>query len=269
MTACSVSLENVSHSFAREDGSLHVLNDVSLDAGAGEFVSIVGPSGCGKSTLLRIIGGLVEPSAGRVLIDGEEPRRAQRQMKVGYVFQEPALLPWRSVRQNVELPLEVGRRNASEPTGPVHPFPAEPADGAKTGALLELVGLADFENYPPRQLSGGMQQRVAIARALSFNPPLLLMDEPFGALDEITREAMRLELQRIWAGDQKTVLFVTHSVREAILLSDRVVVLSPRPGRVVATAEIDLPRPRDQAVEDSAEFLAYLDELRGALRVAA
>jgi NitT/TauT family transport system ATP-binding protein len=259
MTACTVALQSVSHSFPRGGGDLSVLEGIELKVSAGEFVSVVGPSGCGKSTLLRIVGGLLEPSIGAVQIDGEPPKQAQKLMKVGYVFQEPALLPWRNVRQNIELPLET-----RIPPG------LSDRNGRDAGAgLMELVGLSDFANYPPRQLSGGMQQRVAIARALSFDPPLLLMDEPFGALDEITREAMRADLQRIWGRDQKTVVFVTHSVREAILLSDRVVVLSPRPGQIVVTTKIDLPRPRDESVEASAEFADYLTELRGALRAAA
>jgi NitT/TauT family transport system ATP-binding protein len=260
MTASSLTLEGVSQFFRRHDAELAVLEGISLDVAQGEFVSIVGPSGCGKSTLLRIIGGLLEPSAGGVAIDGAAPKRAQEQMKVGYVFQEPALLPWRSVRQNIELPLET-RAKPRAPRGR--------EIGEASRGLMELVGLSEFEDYPPRQLSGGMQQRVAIARALAFDPLLLLMDEPFGALDELTREAMRADLQRIWARDHKTVVFVTHSVREAILLSDRVVVLSPRPGRIVRTAGIELPRPRDQSVEGSSEFLHYLELLRGSLRVAA
>ena len=268
MTACSLSLRDVSHAYTAPGGELTALSELSLDVPAGQFVSIVGPSGCGKSTLLRIIGGLLQPSSGEVLIDGERPKRAQQDMKVGYVFQEPALLPWRSVRQNIELPLET-RRTAPEPVAVVHPIPTKIADRSGVLRLIELVGLADFEDYAPRHLSGGMQQRVAIARALSFDPPLLLMDEPFGALDELTREAMRADLQRIWARDHKTVVFVTHSVREAILLSDRVIVLSPRPGRMLAVADINLPRPRDEGTEGSPEFQQYLKDLRGALRMAA
>jgi NitT/TauT family transport system ATP-binding protein len=251
MTACKVEVRGLSHSFIDDDSTLEVLDDLSLEIGAGEFVSVVGPSGCGKSTLLRILGGLLEPSQGEVLVDGERPRQAQKDRRIGYVFQEPALLPWRSVRRNVELPLEVVDGSAA---------------GSKTPALLELVGLSEFAGYQPRHLSGGMRQRVAIARALALDPALLLMDEPFGALDEITREEMRLELQRIWGRERKTVVFVTHSIREAVLLSDRVIVLSSRPGRIVAESPINLPRPRDESTERDPQFLELLASLREALR---
>ena len=254
-----VSLQGLSHVFTDGREPLHVLDDVSIDVPHGQFTSIIGPSGCGKSTLLRIVGGLLEPSVGLVRIDGAGPREAQRRHDIGIVFQEPALLPWRTVAANVRLPLEIdrGRRRSTE---------AE--------SLLNLVGLDEFRDYYPHQLSGGMAQRVAIARALAVDPTLLLMDEPFGALDEITRSAMRYELLRIWASQakaaaRKTVLFVTHSITEAIVMSDRIIVINGRPGRVVADAAVELPRPRTQEIERSAPFLDYADHLRGLLEGAA
>ena len=213
-------------------GPLTALDGVDLAFQRGEFVSIIGPSGCGKSTLLRLVGGLMAPTSGRVLIEGRLPREAQREKQIGFVFQDPSLLAWRSVSDNVRLPLEVNRGKASR----------DPEQ------LVELVGLASFRRYYPHQLSGGMQQRVAIARSLVTSPSLLLMDEPFGALDEITRSAMRFELLRIWRSETEarntSVLFVTHSISEAILLADRVIVFTPQPGRVAADMKIDLPRPQ-------------------------
>ena len=254
MQSCHVSIRSVSHSYQRgDDAPLEALRDFSLEVSEGEFVSVVGPSGSGKSTLLRITGGLLQPTQGDVLIDDESTLEAQRDMKVGYVFQEPALLPWRKVRRNIGLPLEV----AGDRAGP---------GGQRVDDLIDLVGLSQFAEYEPRHLSGGMQQRVAIARALAFDPPLLLMDEPFGALDEITRESMRLEVQLIWSRARKTVIFVTHSIREAVLLSDRVVVLSPAPGRIQAIEEVGLTRPRTEATESEGEFLERLGAVRDALR---
>ncbi len=264
VTQHHVSLDSVSHVFTDGRQPLPALEQVSFGVPAGQFLSILGPSGCGKSTLLRIVGGLLRPSQGSVAIEGEESGRAQRKREIGFVFQDPALLPWRNVISNVRLPLEIdGLRRSRELTNPE--------------ALLDLVGLSDFRKYYPHQLSGGMQQRVAIARALAFDPSLLLLDEPFGALDEITRGDMRYELLRIWSASRgqatpagrKTVLFVTHSITEAVAMSDRVVVLSPRPGRVVADLDIELPRPRTQEIERSAAFLDYADYLRGFLKVAA
>lgn len=257
-----VSLRNLTHVFQDSRRALTALADVTLDVVWGQFLTVIGPSGCGKSTLLRIIGGLLRPSEGEVLIDGAAPVESQRRRDIGFVFQDPALLPWRTVLSNVRLPLEIdhGARDRAAPS------PEE---------LLELTGLADFHSYYPHELSGGMQQRVAIARALAFDPSLLLMDEPFGALDEITRSAMRYELLRIWSAGggptrrpHKTVVFVTHSIPEAIALSDRVVVLSPRPGAVRAAIDIELPRPRTQEMERTAPFLDYADQLRNLLKEA-
>jgi NitT/TauT family transport system ATP-binding protein len=250
-----VAVEGLTQVFDRGNQPLTALSNVNLRVGRGEFVSIIGPSGCGKSTLLRLIGGLLQPTAGRVDLAGATPEEAQRRKAIGYVLQDPSLLPWRTVIANVALALEVNRRRA---------------DGRRRDPreLLELVGLSQFEGYYPRELSGGMQQRVALARALVFEPPLLLMDEPFGALDEITRRAMRYELLRIWqagdgqAGNRKTVIFVTHSISEAITLSDRVVVMSGSPGTVRAVIEIDLPRPRDGDMETQPAFLDYVVRLR-------
>jgi NitT/TauT family transport system ATP-binding protein len=250
-----VAIEGLTQVFDRGNRPLTALSNVNLRIGRGEFVSVIGPSGCGKSTLLRIMGGLLQPTAGRVDLAGASPTEAQRRKAIGYVFQDASLLPWRTVIANVALPLEVNRRGTGDGRR------RDPCD------LLELVGLRQFEGYYPRELSGGMQQRVALARALVFEPSLLLMDEPFGALDEITRRAMRYELLRIWqAGDgapgRKTVVFVTHSIPEAITLSDRVVVMSGSPATVRAVIDIDLPRPRDEEMETQPAFLDYVVRLR-------
>ena len=235
--------------------SLRALAGIDLSVSRGEFVSIIGPSGCGKTTLLRIIGGLQAPTAGSVLIGGRPPRDAQRDKQIGFVFQDPSLLPWRNLIENVRLPLQVNRRKDG---------------GIDPERVVQLVGLASFRRYYPHQLSGGMQQRVAIARSFVTSPSVLLMDEPFGALDEITRSAMRFELLRVWrseaAGPDCTVVFVTHSIAEAVLLSDRVVVMSPQPGRIAASLQIDLPRPREEASEETPEFIDYARRLRSLLR---
>ncbi len=243
-------MRGLSHAFDAPGGPLRALAHIDLSVAAGEFVSIVGPSGCGKTTLLRAVAGLLEASAGTVGVLGGTPRQAQREHALGLVAQEPGLLPWRSVRDNVRLSLDLTGREADIP------------------ALLERVGIAGFERYRPGELSGGMRQRVALARALAHGPRLLLMDEPFGALDELSREALRVELLRLWEAERITVLFVTHAVREAVLLSDRVVVMSPRPGRVVADIPVPLPRPRPEESEDSPAFLAVVAQVRAALQAA-
>jgi NitT/TauT family transport system ATP-binding protein len=235
-----ITLNRVTRIFNSRDGDqITALEDVSLDIGTNEFITLVGPSGCGKSTLLRIVAGLILPTAGTASIGGQpitEPRP-----ETGIVFQAPTLLPWASVLDNVLLPLRMMRRMDSGSTD-------------KAAALLKLVGLDGFESKSPRELSGGMQQRVAICRALVHEPDILLMDEPFGALDALTREEMTMELLRIWSERPKTVLFVTHSITEAVVLADRVVVMSPRPGRIAEIIDIKSPRPRSFHVEGDPAF---------------
>ncbi len=235
-----IALDAVGKRFAGRDGSLvEALAGVSLTVAPGEFVAVVGASGCGKSTLLRLVAGLVRPSAGRVAIDGAAVTGARTDTAM--VFQAPTLLPWADVLRNVTFPMRLMRR-------------AGPATEDAARALLARAGLAGFERRLPRELSGGMQQRVAICRALLQEPRILLMDEPFGALDALTREEMSLELLRLWTANPMAVLFVTHSIAEAVLLADRVVVMSPRPGRVVDEIRIALPRPRSFDQEALAGF---------------
>ena len=235
-----IEFDRVTRIFNSRDGDqITALEDVSLSIAANEFVTLVGPSGCGKSTLLRIVAGLILPTAGTASIGGipvREPRS-----ETGIVFQAPTLLPWASVLENVLLPLRMMRKMDS-------------GSADKAASLLKLVGLAGFEGKSPRELSGGMQQRVAICRALVHEPDILLMDEPFGALDALTREEMTMELLRIWGERPKTVLFVTHSITEAVVLADRVVVMSPRPGRVSEIIDVRSPRPRSFHVEGNTEF---------------
>ena len=246
-----IGLEGVTKRFTSRAGdSVTAVEDVSLEIEADEFVTVVGASGCGKSTLLKLIGALLPPSEGRVLRGGRPVRGPSRD--VGIVFQSPVLLPWRSALDNVLFPIEIMG-------WPVAKYRAE-AD-----RLIELVGLQGFEQSLPRELSGGMQQRVLICRALIHDPPLLLMDEPFGALDAMTREELGLELLRVWSERRKTVVFVTHSIAEAILLADRVVVMTPRPGRIVRTVSITLPRPRTLDMEFSEEFKGYAKLVRDAI----
>jgi NitT/TauT family transport system ATP-binding protein len=232
------------------------LDDVTFGIRVGEFVSLIGPSGCGKSTLLRLVSGLVAPTTGTIRVNGLSPLEARRKRQFGVVFQSPVLFDWRTVDDNVALPLQVFRRPKAE-------------IAKRVEALTEMVGLGDFRSHYPWQLSGGMQQRVSIARALSFAPPFLLMDEPFGALDMITRDRMANELMQIWAATPgTTVMFITHSIPEAILLSDRIVVMSAHPGRILRTVDIELPRPRTEAVRESAAFYRYENELRRMLHEA-
>lgn len=213
----------------RQKGAVHALAELDLQIEDGEFVTLVGPSGCGKSTVLKLVAGLIKPSAGRILVDGGVVSGPRREM--GFVFQTPVLMPWRTVRQNVLLPIEMLGQSVA-------------AHGARADALLEQVGLGDFRKAHPWELSGGMQQRVGICRGLIHDPSTLLMDEPFSALDAMTREELGIELLRIWDERRKTVLFVTHSIPEAVLLADRVVVMTARPGRIAGVVRIDLPRPR-------------------------
>jgi NitT/TauT family transport system ATP-binding protein len=227
----AIALEHIRRTFDVDGQPIVALDDVSLDVRPGEFVALIGPSGCGKSTLLRLIAGLIEPSEGRVCVDGSSPAAAQQRRLFGMVFQDPVLLPWRNVLDNVRLPLDVVDRAARR-------------DAENPRELLELVGLGKFGRARVWQLSGGMRQRVAIARALLLRPRILLLDEPFGALDEITRQQMNVELLRIWAERRTTAVLVTHSVAEAVFLADRVIVLSPRPGRIASQQCIPFDRPR-------------------------
>ncbi|GAB3527132.1 ABC transporter ATP-binding protein [Phytohabitans suffuscus] len=228
------------------------LTGVDLTVGSGQFVSLIGPSGCGKSTLLRVVADLVPPTGGTVTVAGKPARKARLDQEYGIAFQQAGLFDWRTVRRNVELPLEL--RGASR---------AQRRERARE--MLDLVGLADFAGHYPPQLSGGMRQRVAIARALAVHPPLLLMDEPFGALDEMTRERLQDELLRICARTGTSTIFVTHSIPEAVYLSDRVVVMSPRPGRITDVIDIDLGE-RTEATRQSAGFFAGITKVRRALR---
>jgi NitT/TauT family transport system ATP-binding protein len=241
---------DVSKRYRTEDGTLAALDPVTLVIGAREFVSIVGPSGCGKSTLLRIVSGLLPPSSGSVRIGGVKVDRPY--VGAGIVFQDPTLYEWRRVLENVLLPVEIQRLDSA-------------VFRRRALELLDLVGLAGFERKYPYELSGGMRQRVALCRALVHDPPLLLMDEPFAALDALSREQMNLELQELCARQRKTVLFITHSIPEAVFLSDRVVVMSSRPGRIGATIPIALPRPRTLDVLGDPEFGRYTAEIRAVL----
>jgi len=239
--------------FETAAGSVQALANVTMEVERGELVALIGPSGCGKSTLLRLIADVLQPTAGRIEVRGGPATRARLAREFGFVFQHPGLLRWRTAEANVSLPLEVGS------WGRRHAPPHRPAE------LLELVGLKGFERAYPRQLSGGMQQRVSIARALVTGPRILLMDEPFGALDEITRDHMNEELLRIWAATGTTIVFVTHSIPEAVYLSSRVFVLAPRPGRVTDEVKIDLPLPRTPSVKDTPAFVKHTATLRRAL----
>jgi NitT/TauT family transport system ATP-binding protein len=250
-TGPAIDLDGVGMQFATPSGMVQALSGVSFSVQPREFVSLVGPSGCGKSTLLRLVSDVLAPTSGRIQVVGTTPQAARKARAFGFVFQDATLLAWRTSVQNVLLPLEIG--------GGLR-------DGqARAAALLDLVGLSGFEKAYPWQLSGGMRQRVSIARALITQPQVLLMDEPFGALDEITRERLNAELLRIWQATGTTILFVTHSSPEAVFLSDRVVVLSGRPGHVKLDLAIDLPRPRDPAMKETVEFARYTAELRRAL----
>lgn len=245
-----ISIHRLTHEYGKGNPPVTALSNINLDIDEGEFVSIIGPSGCGKTTLLRIVGGLLKPTQGTVRIVGASPDEARRQRLFGAVFQDAALLPWRTAAENVRLSIELNRDDVK----------GEVTD------LLHTVGLDGFHDSYPYQLSGGMKQRVALARALATRPRILLMDEPFGSLDEITRTDMGYELLRIWESRPTTVLFVTHSIAEAVMLSDRVVVLSPRPGEIVDVINIELPRPRTRSAEESMEFAEHMALVRGQLK---
>ncbi len=249
-----VTIAGVDKTFARGGGvATRALTGIDLDIRRGEFVSLIGPSGCGKSTLLRLIGDLTSPTAGTVTVNGKPAARARLDRDYGMVFQAPVLMDWRTIEENVALPLEI----LGWPRAERH---------ARVAAMLELVELQDFGHHHPYQLSGGMQQRAAIARALSFEPSILLMDEPFGALDEMTRERMNSEVLRIWERTGTTVLFVTHSIPEAVFLSSRVVVMSARPGRITRIVDVDLPLPRGFETRELPRYFELVTAVRESLR---
>ena len=256
-----VRLDGVTKSFARRGSPLRAVAGVDLAVERGEFVSLIGPSGCGKSTLLRLVGGLLAADGGTVTVAGQSPAVARQAKRFGFVPQTPALLPWRTVQQNARLLTQVNRTAAADDRG----GGTGAMGDADTRDLLDEVGLGEFLDAYPRELSGGMQQRVALVRAFALGAPILLMDEPFAALDEMTRAEMRYLLLGLWERHEATVLFVTHSIAEAVRLSDRVVVLSPRPARVVADIEVTLPRPRASDVEDTQEFTETCSMLRRTL----
>ncbi len=246
-----VELKAVSKEFVQ--GQVRALEGIDLEIRPGEFISLIGPSGCGKSTLLRIVGDLIQPSGGDVVVNGKSAHQARLDRDYGIVFQDAVLFDWRTVEKNIGLPLEILRWDRRK-------------RGERVQELVDLVELKGFEKHHPWQLSGGMQQRVSIARALSFAPPLLLMDEPFGALDEMTRERLNLELLRIWEQSGSTVIFVTHSISEAVFLSTRVVVMSARPGRIVGIVDIDLPQPRTSETREEPRFAELIRDVRQLLR---
>jgi NitT/TauT family transport system ATP-binding protein len=248
-----IRVQDVTMVFHGQSDSVIALERVNMHVPTGQFASIIGPSGCGKSTLLRLIADILQPHSGQVTLGGETPRAARHDHALGFVFQSPTLLPWRTVRQNVELPLDVVGRNSTR------------RSARSTDELVELVGLKGFEEALPHQLSGGMQQRVAIARALVLTPDVLLLDEPFGALDEITRQRMNLEMLRIWAESGTTALLVTHSIGEAIFMSDKVYVMSARPGRIVAVVDVPMPRPRTLDMMRSHVFFDCVNRVRDGL----
>ena len=248
----AVEVKNASVVYETADSPVHALSNIDLNIAAGEFVSLIGPSGCGKTTLVRVIADLEKISNGTVLVNGVSPAEARLSRAYGYVFQAPALFPWRNVLANVTLPLQIQGKSKA-------------AANSIATEYLARVGLAGFEKKYPWQLSGGMQQRVSIARALSFEPRILMMDEPFGALDEITRDRLNEQLQQLWQKERRTVVFVTHSIAEAVYLSTRIVVMSPRPGRIVRVIDSTLPDERHQGLKDTSEFMALAHEVREAL----
>ncbi len=246
----AIKIDDVSMVFDSNDGTkVNALEHVSLDVKKGEFISLVGPSGCGKTTLLRMISNLEEPTDGEIHVMGMTPREVRLQQKFGIVFQQPVLFDWRTVKKNIELPLEImyySKKDRSD----------------RADEMLKLVGLSDFAGRYPRELSGGMQQRVNIARAFAIRPEILLMDEPFSALDEFTKEKLHEDLLRIWRKTNKTIIFVTHNIAESVFLSDRVCVLSPHPGRLSAIVDIDLPRPRTLEMRDTEQFTKLVKKVR-------
>jgi NitT/TauT family transport system ATP-binding protein len=249
----AVDVRDVSLTFDTADGKVDALSKVDLQIADGEFVSFIGPSGCGKTTILRVIADLQQPTSGSLLVNGMSAEQARLARAYGYVFQAPALFPWRTIEKNLKLPLEVMGFSDSE-------------QRQRAARYLALVNLTGFERKFPWQLSGGMQQRVSIARALSFDPDLLMMDEPFGALDEIVRDHLNEQLLQLWDKTKKTVLFVTHSIPEAVFLSTKIVVMSPRPGRIIDIIDCDFPRQRTLEIRETSEFLKVAQRVRVGLR---
>ena len=252
-TASVISAQNLNLTFQTNDGPVHALSEVGLEIGKGDFVSFIGPSGCGKTTFLRCVAALETPTSGTLTVNGLSPDEARRSRAYGYVFQHAGLYPWRTIGANIRLPLEIMGSAKSDMAGRVE-------------KVLKLVDLEGFENKYPWQLSGGMQQRASIARALAFDADLLLMDEPFGALDEIVRDHLNEQLLKLWDQTGKTIAFVTHSIPEAVYLSTKIVVMSPRPGRITDVIESDLPRERPLDIRETPEFLALAHRVREGLR---
>jgi NitT/TauT family transport system ATP-binding protein len=248
-----VDAKAISLTFETADGRVEALSNVGLQVAEGEFVSLIGPSGCGKTTMLRVIADLQQPTSGTLLVNGMTPENARLARSYGYVFQAPALFPWRTIEKNIKLPLEIMGFSENE-------------QKIRAEHHLSMVNLKGFERKFPWQLSGGMQQRVSIARALSFDPAMLLMDEPFGALDEIVRDHLNEQLLRLWRSTRKTVLFVTHSIPEAVFLSTRIVVMSPRPGRIIDVIDCNFPRERTLEIRETPEFLKIAQRVRVGLR---
>lgn len=253
MSDPAIQAKNLDLTFQTRDGPVHALKGVDLDIGAGEFVSFIGPSGCGKTTFLRVIAALEQPTGGTITVNGMTPDEARRARAYGYVFQHAGLYPWRTIAGNIKLPLEI------------MDFPKSERDG-RVAEVLKLVDLEGFGEKHPWQLSGGMQQRASIARALAFDADILLMDEPFGALDEIVRDHLNEQLLALWARTEKTIGFVTHSIPEAVYLSTKIVVMSPRPGRITDVIESTLPRERPLDIRDTPEFLDLAHRVREGLR---
>ena len=253
MSNLIISAQNLDLTFETNDCPVHALKDVSLEIGKGEFVSFIGPSGCGKTTLLRCIAGLEQPTGGSISVNGMTPDEARRARAYGYVFQAAGLYPWRTISGNIKLPLEIMGFSKTE-------------QAERVARVMELVDLSGFEKKFPWQLSGGMQQRASIARALAFDADILLMDEPFGALDEIVRDHLNEQLLALWARTEKTIGFVTHSIPEAVYLSTKIVVMSPRPGRITDVIESTLPRERPLDIRDSREFIEIAHRVRDGLR---
>ena len=253
MAATAIKAEDLSLAFDTADGTVEALRNVSLEINKGEFVSLIGPSGCGKTTFLRVVAALERPTSGQMTVNGMSPDDARRARAYGYVFQAAGLYPWRTIAANVRLPLEIMGHSRDDRRERVQ-------------RVIDLVGLTGFENRFPWQLSGGMQQRASIARALAFDADILLMDEPFGALDEIVRDHLNEQLLALWRKTGKTIGFVTHSIPEAVYLSNRIVVMSPRPGRITAVIESTLPDERPLEIRDSPEFISIAHQVRQELR---